>query len=615
MKKKFLVLLVTFLFTGTIFAQATVDLSTAIDKSTKDIAATLSGRPRIAVVTFYSDSKNFSEYLAQEVQKSLMGRGTLQVRDRNTSLIDAEIDYQYLSGAVSDSSMVNIGERLGAQYLVYGTFDQFGGNMQFTIQVTNVETAEISYMASYGIKKNSKITELLGEDMELTSAEDYLQAIGRCQKKLNDVEREKLKNIQNTGAKISAKYQTEINEVKRQEKEPWESTQEYNDRIAKGVKELENKRDTELNGIEKTASINYDNQSKQIEIYKDKLVKDLQNTTFELKGDAVQVWLGEFNAESKPKKWPLSIKSRDKNVAYTYTGNYFVNDADVKTEYKTVEAARAANNFEGEISYRINEGSSKNTFDVYIVSVKLYIKSPFQTIVNESVNEVKGHLDANRTLNGTMSYTSVKETKTTEPVNDKKTKGTSYLDSYESQGTDNVTKTDVERGTSKVEKTPVNNAFLFEDFNNWSVNKDKGTMVIRNQEMLNEGINYKTLTIAGDTNGASFWECNCYDSLKMQAFVNKGNTIKFKCIGDGKRWLLSFRLYAEYPNNTDYQYYFSTKKGKVVEVEIPYSKLQYATWSKSQKFDKSQINSVLIGAADISGSQSRSIQIFDVRVY
>lgn len=365
MKKIISLALILFLgLESAIFAQSTVAISQAIDSSSKEIANTLPARSKVAVATFFSDSKALSSYLSQEVVKKLMARGSLTMIERNEknmSLVNAETEYQY-SGSVSDDSMVEFGNRLGAQYLVYGAFDQLGGMLQFTIQVTNVETAEIPYMKSYSIAKNAQLTELYGDSLEMNSAEDYLNAIARCQRKLSSIQKDKNKAIQNQSARISSTYQEQINSITSEEKNPWESKSEYDNRINEAVNNIVKKRDTELAGVEKSVSIKYDNQLKQVEIQKDKIIKDLQNTTFSLAGKSVQVMLGAFDAEAKPKNWPVSIKSLDKQVSYIYSGKYIVNDADVKTEYQVVEQARKDSDFEGEITYRIIEGSAKKFF-------------------------------------------------------------------------------------------------------------------------------------------------------------------------------------------------------------------------------------------------------------
>ena len=413
MKKKILIGILISL-TSVMFAQKTVSIESALDSAVSEIKMTVPSGVEIAVSRFSSDSQELSEWLAKETEARLIRTGKFKLLERNAKnlkIIDSELDYQY-SGNVDDSSMVELGYRLGAKYLVYGSFEQFGGLMQFTLKTTNVESGEIPVIASYSISSSAKLTDLLGDERALNTAEDYLDMIARCQRKLTSIESEKNKEIQNITTNIFAKYQEEINKVKSVEKEPWESQSEYDSKISKAVIEVEGKRDTELNGVESKVNIKYDNQYKMVELQMNKLVENLQNTSFVIKGDSVQVLLGTFNAEAKPKNWPVSIKSLDKLVNYTYNGKRTVSDADVKTEYKTMESARASNSLEGEIIYKILKGSSNFDYEIKVVSVRVYNSENGTTVVNETVNQMVGSVSANARLSSqTKKNTQKKETK------------------------------------------------------------------------------------------------------------------------------------------------------------------------------------------------------------
>jgi len=413
MKKKILIGMLISL-TSVMFAQKAVSIESALDSAVSEIKMTVPSGTEIAVSRFSSDSQELSEWLAKETEARLIRTGKFKLLERNAKnlkIIDSEMDYQY-SGNVDDSSMVELGYRLGAKYLVYGSFEQFGGLMQFTLKTTNVESGEIPVIASYSISSSTKLTDLLGDERELNTAEDYLDMIARCQRKLTSIESEKNKEIQNITSNIFTKYQEEINKVKSVEKEPWESQSEYDSKISKAVIEVEGKRDTELNGVESKVNIKYDNQYKMVELQMNKLVENLQNTSFVIKGDSVQVLLGTFNAEAKPKNWPVSIKSLDKLVNYTYNGKRTVSDADVKTEYKTMESARASNSLEGEIIYKILKGSSNFDYEIKVVSVRVYNSENGTTVVNETVNQMVGSVSANARLSSqTKKNTQKKETK------------------------------------------------------------------------------------------------------------------------------------------------------------------------------------------------------------
>lgn len=612
MKKCLLVILGILCFFVSGHAQNSVDISQAIDTSSKEIASTLPVRSKVAVATFFSDSKELSSYLSQEVVKKLAARGSLTLIERNEknmSLVNAETEYQY-SGSVSDDSMVEFGNRLGAQYLVYGSFDQLGGMLQFTVQVTNVETAEIPYMKSYSIAKTSQLTELLGDGWEMNTADDYLNAIARCQRKISAIEKDKNKAIQNQSARIFSIYQEQINSISSEEKNPWESKAEYDSRIKEAVNTVSKKRDTELGGIEKLVSTKYDNQLKQVEIQKDKIIKDLQNTSFSLTGQSVQVLLGAFDAEAKPKNWPVSIKSLDKQVSYIYSGKYVVNDADVRSEYQTVEQARKDGDFEGEITYRIIEGNTKSTFEVFIVSVRVLIKSSGSAIVNENINKAVGTLNANKNIAVASAVASA-------------TTNATKKSGVQSQKTSIVT-------TRQINSSFINGGNPFEVAENFVFETNKGgNMITKNEEINYEGRVFNALCISGKTGfqmNIVFWRTNggktdsngnpdqnirgvsCPNTPEMQKFLGQGKTFKFKCMGDGGQWTIDFGSEKSWHN-----FWFSPKKGKVCEYEFDFSKLDI--WGEKENFSVDKIKTVSFTPRNEGFNSTRSIKIFDVRVF
>lgn len=392
MKKIILTLTMIFICAFT-FAQKTVDLDSALSTVATEIATSLPNKSTFSVGKFFSDSKELSEFLANELTRKVARNGTLTLVERNTQQIDSELDYQY-SGFVSNESMVELGYRLGVRYLAYGSFEQFGSMLQLNVQVTDVESGVVQILSSYSILPSAKITELLGDQKKLNTAEDYLNMIARCQKKLTEIQQEKLKEISKVSSSISAKYQEKINASKNKEKMPWESESEYQNSINAEVDKFINQRETELSGIEKSVGIKYDNQYKMIEIQMDKLTEDLQTSTFTINNDSVEIQVGSFDAEATPKYWPISIKSLSSFLNYTYSGKYTVNDVDVKSEYLAMEKAKSEKSFVGEITYKLTKGTSKNQFNIFILNVKIKDKNTGKTILNTQVNSEQGYVFA-----------------------------------------------------------------------------------------------------------------------------------------------------------------------------------------------------------------------------
>ena len=94
MKKIILTLTMIFICAFT-FAQKTVDLDSALSTVATEIATSLPNKSTFSVGKFFSDSKELSEFLANELTRKVARNGTLTLVERNTQQIDSELDYQY----------------------------------------------------------------------------------------------------------------------------------------------------------------------------------------------------------------------------------------------------------------------------------------------------------------------------------------------------------------------------------------------------------------------------------------------------------------------------------------------------------------------------------------
>ncbi|MDR0456082.1 MAG: CIA30 family protein [Treponema sp.] len=98
--------------------------------------------------------------------------------------------------------------------------------------------------------------------------------------------------------------------------------------------------------------------------------------------------------------------------------------------------------------------------------------------------------------------------------------------------------------------------------------------------------------------------------------LKEGSGVRFNVLGDGKKWVLQIAT----EDIKDYCYYeaiISTKKNKVVSIDIPYSKLkQPSGWGKKMAFNQNSINYLnLQYHTSIGASGSSAIKIFDFEIY
>jgi len=102
---------------------------------------------RVAVISISSDNANFSSYVVDEIEFQLVSSRKFTIVDRNSlEIIRNEQNFQ-MSGEVSDSSAVSIGQMLGANIVITGNITNIGVNQRLSIRALNVTTTQIVTMA------------------------------------------------------------------------------------------------------------------------------------------------------------------------------------------------------------------------------------------------------------------------------------------------------------------------------------------------------------------------------------------------------------------------------------------------------------------------------------
>jgi WD40 repeat protein/TolB-like protein len=138
-----------------------LSLDAAIREAAARIDERIEGGIKIALLNFDSPSNQFSEYVLDELSANLVDSGELIVVDRKEiDLIHSEYDFQ-TSGEVSDNSMQEIGQMLGAQSIVSGSLTDIGGSYRLMIRVLNVQSAAVEVQYRTDIANDNRVKALL----------------------------------------------------------------------------------------------------------------------------------------------------------------------------------------------------------------------------------------------------------------------------------------------------------------------------------------------------------------------------------------------------------------------------------------------------------------------
>ena len=166
MKKLLLAITVTLLIIGCATVKANPDevsLNTAIRMAASQMETRLNAGTKIALINFTSPSQAFSDYVLDELSAVLVNNGQLVVVDRaNLDRIRQELGFN-VSGEVSDQSMQEIGQMLGAQALVTGSLTSIADLRRLMFKVIMTETAAVTVQHNADIINDRRVQALIAQ--------------------------------------------------------------------------------------------------------------------------------------------------------------------------------------------------------------------------------------------------------------------------------------------------------------------------------------------------------------------------------------------------------------------------------------------------------------------
>ncbi|MDR3020717.1 MAG: hypothetical protein LBU66_07425 [Treponema sp.] len=149
-------------------AGVALNFDSAITEAARQIENALNEKTVVAILNIRTGSEAVADLIIEELVGALVNGRKLVVTERkNLDTVRKEMNLQ-LSGEVSDESLQAIGQVLGAEYIISGTFTDLGSSYRLRVQAVNVSSARIEAQYSAAVAADLQIAYLIEQEKAAT---------------------------------------------------------------------------------------------------------------------------------------------------------------------------------------------------------------------------------------------------------------------------------------------------------------------------------------------------------------------------------------------------------------------------------------------------------------
>ena len=139
-----------------------ISLENVLEHSVKSVEKDLPPGTRVAVLNFTSTSENFSNFVVEEISRRLeQGRQVIIVDRLNSALVKQMMNVR-ASANISERSVQTIGHMMGAQSVISGVLQDYGGFYRFIIKAVNTETGRIQTQYTFDLANDPQLAIFMG---------------------------------------------------------------------------------------------------------------------------------------------------------------------------------------------------------------------------------------------------------------------------------------------------------------------------------------------------------------------------------------------------------------------------------------------------------------------
>lgn len=153
------------------FGQSEISLDTAIQQASKAISDSLFVGVKVAMLNCGSGSAGLSSYIVDKMTNTMDSTRKLTlIVGRDVDRARGEINLLQ-SSEINDSTGMELDKKLGAAIVVTGSFTKNGNSYRYTVRALDVNTKALQKSASFNVKDDQQVRQLLGINDTVTSSE------------------------------------------------------------------------------------------------------------------------------------------------------------------------------------------------------------------------------------------------------------------------------------------------------------------------------------------------------------------------------------------------------------------------------------------------------------
>ena len=254
-------------------------------------------------------------------------------------------------------------------------------------------TAELELVASLRAQVEARRAEYDKLTRTNDSLDEFLSQIIALETALAEIGKRYASAATQAEATVQSFYDSKQGELVRARIEPWESSAEFNTRVARAKSDLENKRKQEISSRKFSLDNERADAERDLRTNLRATEQGLAAKTYTLKGSNVSVVYGTFDRVKKT--WPVTVASREPVLSYSANMLHDISSAaDLPTAFANVDTMLKAGAMAGEMDYQISRIPGSENFQVTVTELRVLNLTSGKVILRYGPNQKLSALSA-----------------------------------------------------------------------------------------------------------------------------------------------------------------------------------------------------------------------------